>query len=302
MRGGLTRADRAALVRSALANATGGGGYLRAPCPICVYRVGSPDRHRALSINGSSGWWHCFRCSAKGRLWGEDAENASRRCMVVDIDPSVRREAQDLPAEFMLISEEPAASALAAEAPRRYLAGRGLSPEVLRAAGVGVCLSGLRWGGRVVVPVLSGEELMGYVGRIWTKKPADPDGEVYRYPHGMPRGEVIYNGEALLVETDTPALVVEGVFDALAPGLWPDGVALLGTHSDPQVEALSVARRPVVFVLDGDAHETGWALAFRLRLEGARAGFVRLPPRTDPDEVPGSWLREEARRSLDAPL
>jgi hypothetical protein len=257
---------------------------------------------RALSINGATGWWHCFRCSSKGRLWGDAAEDAARRCVVVEIDPTKRTEAQDLPDGFLPLHEEPAASSLAAEAPRRYLAGRGLTPEVLRAAGVGACLSGLRWGGRVVVPVLSGDELMGYVGRIWTKKPADPDGEVYRYPHGMPRGEVIYNGEALLTETDTPALVVEGVFDALAPGLWPDGVALLGTHSELQVEALIAARRPVVFVLDGDAHETGWALAFRLRLEGARSGYVRLPPRTDPDEVSGSWLREEARRSLDAEL
>lgn len=300
--GGLTREDRDSLVRSALANASGNGGYLRAPCPLCVYRVGTPDRHRALSINGGSGWWHCFRCSAKGKLWGSSAEEASRRCVVVDIDPTKRTEAQDLPEEFLPLHEEPAASSLAAEAARNYLAGRGLSPEVLRAAGVGVCLSGLRFGGRVVVPVRSGEELMGYVGRLWVKKPIDPDAEVYRYPRGMPRGEVIYRGEVLQEETDTPALVVEGVFDALAPGLWPDGVALLGTHSELQVEALQVARRPVVFVLDGDAHETGWALAFRLRLEGARAGYIRLPPRTDPDEVPGSWLREEAVRSLDAPL
>lgn len=302
MRGGLTREDRAALVRSALLNASGSGSYLRAPCPICVYRVGTPDRHRALSINGSSGWWHCFRCSAKGRLWGSSAEEAARRCVVVEIDPTKRTEAQDLPPEFMPLHDEPARSSLAAEPARRYLAGRGLAEDVLRAAGVGVCLTGLRWGGRVVVPIRSDEELMGYVGRIWTKKPYDPEGEVYRYPHGMPRGEVLYNAEALQVETERPVLVVEGVFDALAPGLWPDGVALLGTHSDAQVEALSVAKRPVVFVLDGDAHETGWSLAFRLRLEGARAGYVRLPPRTDPDEVSGSWLRDEAWRSLDAEL
>lgn len=302
--GGLTREDRDSLVRSALANASGNGGYLRAPCPVCVYRMGTPDRHRALSINGSSGWWHCFRCSARGRLWGDAADDVARRCVVVAVDPSVPTEAQRLPEEFLLLAEEPAASALAAEPARRYLAGRGLPPETLREARVGVCLAGGRFGGRVVVPVFApgGEELLGYVGRIWTKKPADPEVEVYRYPRGMPRGEALYNADALAVETDTPALVVEGVFDALAPGLWPDGVALLGTHSELQVEALTAARRPVVFVLDGDAHETGWALAMRLRLEGARAGYVRLPPKTDPDEVPGSWLREEARRSLDATL
>lgn len=302
--GGLSREDRDALVRAVLPVATGDGGYLRAPCPVCVYRVGTPDRHRALSINGSLGWWHCFRCGARGRLWGASAEEAAQRCRVAEVDPSEPVEARQLPEEFLPIAEEPAASSLATEAARRYLAGRGLRPEVLRAAGVGVCLSGPRFGGRVVVPVFApgGEELLGYVGRIWTKKPADPSVEVYRYPRGMPRGRALYNSDALRVETDTPALVVEGVFDALAPGLYPDGVALLGTHSEPQVEALSVARRPVVVVLDGDAHEAAWALAFRLRLEGVRAGHVKLPPRTDPDEVPGDWLREEARRSIDAEL
>ena len=71
---------------------------------------------------------------------------------------------------------------------------------------------------------------------------------------------------------------------------------------DVQVEALKLAKRPVAIMLDGDAWEESWILAARLRFEGCRAGFVKLPPRTDPDEVPLDWARNEARRCINAPL
>jgi hypothetical protein len=146
------------------------------------------------------------------------------------------------------------------------------------------------------------------VARLWAPS---PDGlPKYLCARGSWRGQSIYNHAALLEQTDDPAIVVEGVIDAIS--VWPCGVALLGLSGGTrdgagrvasrgmptveQVDALSLARRPLAVVLDGDAWEEGEATALQLRLLGARAGYVRLPPRTDPDEVPASWLLEEARR------
>jgi DNA primase len=108
----------------------------------------------------------------------------------------------------------------------------------------------------------------------------------------------MFNHATLLKETDTPAIIVEGVFDAIA--FWPDAVAVLGKPTPAQVYALASARRPIAVVLDGDAWEEGEMLALKLRFEGQRAGSVHLPPRVDPDEVDRDWLRAEARSSLGA--
>jgi DNA primase len=145
----------------------------------------------------------------------------------------------------------------------------------------------------VVVPILSPDgEWLGHVGRSWQKDAELP----YLYGKGLQRRETLYNAAALNVQTDKPVMVVEGVLDALA--LWPDAVAVLGKPSEPQIWALADAARPVAVVLDGDAWSEGEALAMTLRLEGQRAGSVRLPPKTDPDEVDRGWLDEEVRRCL----
>jgi DNA primase len=169
---------------------------------------------------------------------------------------------------------------------------RGLGEDIWEKAQIGVCLEGQQ-AGRIVVPVLAPDGLwVGWVARIWTKKGHLP----YVYPRGMQRGSVLYNQAALLVKTEKPVLVVEGVFDSLA--YWPDSVAVLGKPSGPQVDALVASKRPVAVVLDGDAHDEGTALAGILQIEGQRAGDVWLPPGKDPDEIDKDVLWEAAYRCL----
>jgi DNA primase len=151
-----------------------------------------------------------------------------------------------------------------------------------------------RYHHRIIIPVMGQEnEWLGWVGRAWVKNADRP----YIYPPGEWRGTTLYNHAALRVESDEPAMVVEGCFDAHA--VWPDGVAVLGKPSEWQVDAMCEAKRPVAVVLDRDAWREGSSLAYLLRARGVRAGAVRLPPVLDPDEVPGGWLREEARRCID---
>ena len=164
-------------------------------------------------------------------------------------------------------------------------------------ARIGVALRG-RHAGRIIVPVLADTgEWMGWVGRAWGKSTLP-----YLYSRGMRRGELLYNQSSMLVDTDEPVAVVEGVFDCYPT--WPDSAAMLGKPSTPsrpspgQFEALLASRRPLAVVLDGDSWMQGKALSMRLRAHGQRAGFVRLPPQRDPDEVPVEWLRSEMRRCV----
>lgn len=262
--------------------------WWRANCPFCPLALGKTDRKRALAIHADYGFYSCWRCGTKGKMDGTEE---------VPDEPKEEKplEAMEPPEGFCLMGEEPGLSARGAADARAYLASRGLTVDMIRQAQIGACLSG-PYLGKVVVPIFDepGERWLGWVGRTWFKKAPDP----YRYPPGMPRGVVLYNHAAMHVETDRPCLIVEGVFDALA--LWPDGVALLGKQSEWQVQAMLAARRPVAVVLDGDAWEEGWALAMRLRMDGQRAGSVKLPPRMDPDDMPRPWIEEQALASIDA--
>ena len=80
---------------------------------------------------------------------------------------------------------------------------------------------------------------------------------------------------------------------------WPHAVAFLGKPSHEQVDMLMDCDRSIVIVLDGDAWREGWALAERLKLAGKRAAMVRLPPKTDPNDVDRRWLVTEARKAIE---
>lgn len=277
------------LARRALSEVVPSGkGWGRANCPFCPLILGKTDRKRAFGIHLTSGKYHCFRCGTAGYL-------SDLTAVVLDDDVSEEVIVMRPPDGYSPIGEEPLLSAISAEPARTYLARRGIRRDLAREAKIGACLEG-KYSGRVIVPILApgSGTWLGWVGRAWS-----PYAErAYTYPKGMRRAEILYNHAALQVETDTPALIVEGVFDALA--YWPDAVAVLGTFSNEQVEAMVSARRPIVSVLDGDAWRKGLELSLRLRCEGQRAGTVKLPPTKDPDEVDKAWLREEAVRSLEA--
>lgn len=257
-------------------------------CVFCLERTGKEDRRGSLGVNTENGFFHCFKCEAKGRLDGFSEDDD-----FFDTPPVTNAAEVALPAEFAKLYDREGLRSLSLNTARSYLAKRGLDPAVLRAAGVGACVEG-RYAGRVVVPITNAEgRSVGFSARAWIKKHPVP----YLYPPEMDRAAVIYNEAALRVETDLPVMIVEGVLDALA--LWPDAAAVLGKPSDWQVDRLVEAARPVAVVFDGDAWEEGWSFAQKLRLRGCRAGSVVLPAKADPDEVDREVLTQAARVAVE---
>lgn len=254
-----------------------GRGFVRGNCPWCVLTEGKEDRKQCLSLNAASGRWHCFRCGSAGRIQVMPADLAS-------LAPDAHGEPElpvELPEQFVRLTSETARTSVALQPAFHYLREvRGVSDRVIKAARIGACAGG-RYGGSIVVPMYDREDeekLVGWVARAWkdgTEKP-------YVYADGMHRGSILYNARAVDVETDEPCLVVEGTFDTFP--FWPDAVAVLGKLSPDQMEMLLTSKRPLAVVMDGDAWTEGKALAMHLKLEGKRAGSVKLPPRVDPDE------------------
>jgi DNA primase len=294
----MSRAARNALVEGVLGYARRAGDVLRTACPFCA-EEGHKDKKQSLAIRNDSGVWWCYRCGTKGRLDGYDEDRAREAANkpaaeIVQFEP---------PPGFTCLADEPARSSEYYADARAYLQERKVKRSVIKRAHIGVSQEE-RWNGRIIIPFIEGETWVGWVGRLWTSK-VDKDaqglsGMKYLYPPGMSRGQILYNSQVLKRETDDPILVVEGAFDVL-PFL-TDAVAALGKLSGDQLRMLFESKRPVCFVPDGDEWQSAWAQALKFRFDGKRAGYIRLPPRVDPDEVDPVWLMDEARKSLDASI
>jgi hypothetical protein len=142
---------------------------------------------------------------------------------------------------------------------------------------MGACATGV-FNTRIVIPHRADNgEWWGFTARNWLGKCSEP----YRYPTGMDRARM-FNEQALYVDTPDPVLVMEGVCDGIL--YWPDPVTCGGKPIEAQFDVFKKTRRPLAFVLDGDAWEEGWRAALRLQLMGVPAGAVRLPPGRDPND------------------
>jgi hypothetical protein len=254
-------------------------------------RKGTADGKRSLGVYFVSGYYRCHRCGAVGRaaLGGRAVDEPDIAVPTVELGP---------PDGYTPLWREPGLSAETLMHARLYLDRRGVHAQTVAEAKIGACFDG-PCAGRIVVPVFSqdGSAWLGWSARKWDVPRVADDmfagaqDSVRRFgrrrsppkyltAEGMDRESELFNGAALLVETDVPALAVEGVFDALP--YWPDVVAFLGKPSEGQIEKLSRSRRPVVVAMDGDAWIEGEMLCLRLRMDGALAGWLRLAPKTDP--------------------
>lgn len=280
------------LVTEALRSGSSNASTIRAVCPFCV-SAGHRTRKPNLYLRKRTGWWFCWRCHKRGRLSGYEGQ--------IELD----ERSLDIP-----LFEPPPGWAeighygsLLTYPARNYALSRGIPSRAIGEARMGISLDKPEQVGpekpqdfrnRLVIPILGtdGQTWLGYVGRSLEKKSSLP----YLYARGMARGRMLYNQRALYADTEEPLLGVEGTLDTAY--LWPDSVAFLGTVNEFQIDLLTETKRPFVAVLDGDDWRRGEALAATLSHHGLRTGSVKLPPKSDVDNVPRSWLDEEIRRAL----
>jgi hypothetical protein len=275
-------------------------GRIRAACPICEEERGKLDRRQALSIDQQTGLWYCWRCATGGKLHDMEGVVLAPATPQGELERQIaeaRANAARPPQGYVALGEEPYRSALSYADARAYANKRFITDDMMVELQIGVTLEGY-YANRIIAPILDDDLLFwsGWIGRDFTgfaeKK--------YLYPRGMPRGERLYNHGALDVVTDEPVLIVEGFLDVMP--YYPDASAVLGKPSRMQRAAMLAAKRPIVFVLDGDAWQESHALHLRLQFDGQRSGSVRLPPKLDPDDLARShgveYLRDAARAAV----
>lgn len=273
----------------------GARNWIRADCPFCPTVIGKDDGDQSFGVQEGSGFYMCFKCGTKGRLRNPPD------WFPMEIDYAEHLDEQDKyfdpPDDFIHLSHGEGATHPFYYAARKHLYDRDLIDSNLWAdACIGVCMRGL-YRNRIVVPVRDVEgRWLGWSSRDITGKQMPK----YRYPPDMQRGSMLYEQHLLHEDTGAPLLVVEGVFDALP--YFGHAVATLGKPSDDHMELLADTDRRLAICMDGDAWELGESVAFRLRLAGVEAGFIRLPPKKDPGDAfkwDPDWLLEQAELCLE---
>jgi hypothetical protein len=254
--------------------------------------TGKRDANKSMGFNFDSGGYVCHKCGAHGFCGGlvdeiNLYERAESEFVEQNTPPAAEEPRWIEPCQgFIALGCEPGSSSLMTAWARDYLERRGVPEQTIAEVGIGCCISGKN-AGRVVVPHLAdfkrpGDPWLGWIGRDAgvSGAPLDPK---YRYNVGLKR-DVLWHHDALGDDTDTPLILVEGVFDALP--LWPIVAAFLAKPTKSHLAALSAHRgRPLVMALDGDARDQSWALAMRLRHAGAPVYYLRIPAGWDPCEL-----------------
>ena len=255
----------------------------------------------SLGMNTATGGFVCHKCQVRGKLPEDLLDLVPYEAM----DPGEKPEdiTITMPEGFYPLFEEPGVSAQFLDPYRGYILGRAISEQSGFDVQIGAVTGGW-YAGRVVIPHWdwANDKLVGWVARTVF---GGGDKPKYLYPKGMHR-DLMWGEDALQRETDEPALIVEGCFDALP--YWPEAIACLGKPRLSHIPAILAAKRPVAIVLDGDAWEEGWALAMKLNFMAqaaeltVRVGCVRLASGEDPGALAeggrGAELMARARESV----
>ena len=271
-------------------------GKIRANCPVCPERVGKTDRDTSLVFYRASGFFKCFRCRVMGVVGAMSMGTAPVSYHKVSSKPKF--EAAGGPPGFRLLDDDAYRDWSFGDV-IEYLEGRRITKVIVQAARIGVVIGGdWRLAGRVIIPHLKPDGTWwGYTARDYTGK--RPKKFRFRFPDDMDSENNVFNEVCLSVETDVPVLAMEGVIDSLL--YLPDATASQGIPKDSHYDKFKKAKRPVVFCLDGDAWRKARALAMRLRFDGRRSGYVRLPPKIDPNDtvIDPEELKQRAIKAIE---
>lgn len=254
-------------------------GWIRVNCPFCEYEVGKADNNKCLGIFGPTGFWHCFRCSLKGRLSKQDQEEIGWLGREFEVSKPNYSDICKKPESYIPLYEEPGLSAKSLQAARNYLINRRVTEEIWKEFQIGACLDG-KYAWRIVIPIL--DELgywKGFVARDWTSQL----NRKYDNSAGLPRNQYFFNHKEIYRKTNDSLYLVEGIFDAFS--LLPNVISFLGKPSEDQIQTLLDVNRKFVVCLDGDARKENWALAQRFLLEGKEVEEIELPPLVDPGSL-----------------
>jgi len=266
-------------------------------CPFCNHRKPKLEINMHTNEEGKNPW-ECWVCQTKGRTIRSllyqlktPKDQASEILKYVPRGGTVEYKQLSiigLPKEFQLLYNASTTSVVA-NLVKKYLYERGFTDNDFIKYGIGYCTSG-EYGGRVIIPSYSESNSLNYfVARSY-------DGNYFKYKNPEVSKDVIFFEN--LINWNTPIILCEGVFDAIA--IRRNAIPLLGKSiTDSLYKKLITSKVTDIYVaLDTDARDKALTISEKLLNQGKRVFLVDLPDK-DPSEMGFKYFTELIQESVE---
>lgn len=281
-------------------------------CPLCVKRVGKPDKGFHLYVNptrvayGIRGWFYCHRCKAKGPLRNLLADDEVTKAPVTEwsrFKDRLHGRFKEKKEEIRVTLPEDYVEIIEGTQAHRYLRDRNISDEQIKFYRIGFGTQDIRelekedrprfaGSGRIIFPDFDSKGECVY----WVARSYKGHRVKYKNPAGSNARDKIYNlTKASKFKT---CVVAEGVISAIACGY--NGVATYGKEvTSQQVSMLVRAGFSHYFIAqDGDAKKESLYLADKLSRRGCSVSLVCFDRNQDPADVDNIVERVNTSLSL----
>lgn len=267
------------------------------PCPIH-----GGDNPAAFSVDLTRGLWYCFsRCQMGGdsialayRLCGGSWPRTARWLtqLAIHVPGAMGSSVASATTAKSRPAFCPFEHSLPLDPHHPFFKRLGLRPATVKTFEAGAWAGGGFLEGTVAVRLrdLDGRPL-GYAGRRLEPEAIARYGK-WKFPSGLPKGQLLYGWHQARAHLSTGLVVVEGAWSVMK--LWQAGitnaVALHGAAVTPaHVQLLARAKTVVLFL---DADDTGDHAAASARQRGIHPDLriVRGPTGTDPADLPEADL------------
>jgi hypothetical protein len=269
-------------------------------CPFCNHRKPKLEINMATNEEGNNPW-ECWVCQTKGR---------TIRSLLKQLK-TPREQAQDilkylpkgsyidykglsiveLPKEFQPLYSASTTSIIA-NLVRKYLYDRGITDNDFIKYNVGYCTDG-EYGGRVIIPSYSGSgQLNFFVARTY-------DGNYYKYKNPEASKDIIFFEK--LINWNTPIVLCEGVFDAIA--IRRNAIPILGKSLSTSLykKIITSNVKDIYIALDTDARKAAMKIAEQLMNQGKRVFFVDLLDK-DPSDMGFEYFTKHIQQAEELDL
>lgn len=220
-------------------------------CPYC----GKGNNHCRFNVEKNA--FRCFRCNESGNIYTLlnfiGIKDIDSLLISIEDDTPIKElrriHSKELP-DWTIGTIELDSESVIAKRGREYLSSRNVSLELARELQFRIGIEG-RVDGTIVIPIIDNGKVQNYIARRFMYA-----GSRYSGPHKdegfTPKGSLVYGINRI---SNSPVVIVEGVFDALA--LWSfGGVALMGKTASPaQIARVLTVASEATILLDREGTE-----------------------------------------------
>ena len=252
-------------------------------CPFCNHRKPKLEINFHTNEKGQNPW-ECWVCQTRGRTirsllrqlkTPRETANEVLKYLPKGTEIEFKQlSIIELPKEYQPLYSASGTS-IVANLVKKYLYERGLNDNDFIKYGIGYATSG-EYGGRVIIPSYNGSNQLNYfIARSY-------DGNYFKYKNPESSKDIIFFEN--LINWNTPIILCEGVFDAMA--IRRNAVPILGKSISTSLykKIITSPLTDIYIALDQDARNRALEMSQQLLNQGKRVYLIVLPDK-DPSEM-----------------